>query len=51
MKSQAIYAVDPIYSAYHNNHPTLIERLEALDSYLDVDAKGTVEVKEGKKDL
>ncbi|GAA5875737.1 hypothetical protein JCM16303_003976 [Sporobolomyces ruberrimus] len=27
----AVYAVDHIYSAYHHNHPTLVERLEALD--------------------
>jgi len=28
---QAIYAVDHVYSSYHHNHPTLVERLEALD--------------------
>lgn len=34
-------------SAYHHNHPTLIERLDALDAQLDtLAAKG-----EAKKDL
>ncbi|GAA6061913.1 hypothetical protein JCM10212_000538 [Sporobolomyces blumeae] len=30
-KNLAVYAVDPVYSAYNHNHPTLVERLEALD--------------------
>lgn len=28
---KAVYQVDKIYSAYNHNHPTLVERLEALD--------------------
>ena len=35
MNVQAVYGVDWIYSAYNNNHPTLIERLEALDKQLE----------------
>ncbi|BGP43307.1 zinc metalloprotease [Rhodotorula kratochvilovae] len=31
-KNLAVHAVDPIYSALHHDHPTLVERLEALDS-------------------
>lgn len=42
-----MYGVDWIYSAYNNNHPTLIERLEALDKQLEKEE----EVKEGKKEL
>ncbi|GAA5969436.1 hypothetical protein JCM21900_006499 [Sporobolomyces salmonicolor] len=34
-KNLAIYGVDHIYSAYNHNHPTLVERLEALDAELD----------------
>ncbi|GAA5836035.1 hypothetical protein JCM3766R1_005137 [Sporobolomyces carnicolor] len=30
-KNLAVYQVDKIYSAYNHNHPTLVERLEALD--------------------
>lgn len=26
---------DHVYSAYHHNHPTLIERLDALDNLID----------------
>ena len=43
-KNLAIYGVDPIYSAYHHNHPTLIERLENLDTGLRIS-------QEKKKDL
>lgn len=42
--SQSIYGVDWIYSAYNHNHPTLTERLEALDGELRKEP-------EGKKDL
>ncbi|GAA6032445.1 hypothetical protein JCM8097_008178 [Rhodosporidiobolus ruineniae] len=31
----AVYEVDPVYSAYHHNHPTLVERLQALDARLE----------------
>ncbi|GAA5820038.1 hypothetical protein JCM11491_003612, partial [Sporobolomyces phaffii] len=33
-KNLAVYAVDPVYSAWNHNHPTLVERLEALDREL-----------------
>jgi STE24 endopeptidase len=39
--SQSLYGVDPLYSAYHHSHPTLVERLEALDA--------GIEKKKGKK--
>lgn len=32
---QAIYATDFLYSMYHNNHPTLVERLERLDEGIE----------------
>ncbi|KAM0746177.1 hypothetical protein T439DRAFT_329920 [Meredithblackwellia eburnea MCA 4105] len=41
----AIYGVDWVYSAYNHNHPTLIERLEALDG------KKQEPTREAKKDL
>ncbi|KAM0793014.1 hypothetical protein ACM66B_000506 [Microbotryomycetes sp. NB124-2] len=34
-KNLALTLTDPIYSAYNNNHPTLIERLDALDKVID----------------
>ncbi|BGP12992.1 hypothetical protein JCM10213_007983 [Rhodosporidiobolus nylandii] len=34
-KNLAVYGVDPVYSAFNHNHPTLVERLEALDAKLD----------------
>ncbi|GAA5890889.1 hypothetical protein JCM6882_008846 [Rhodosporidiobolus microsporus] len=34
-KNLSIYGVDPIYSARHHSHPTLVERLEALDAKLE----------------
>ncbi|KAI5476846.1 hypothetical protein MNV49_007142 [Pseudohyphozyma bogoriensis] len=46
----AIYGVDWIYSSWNNNHPTLIERLEALDEHLGEDGKEEKKV-EAKKDL
>lgn len=36
---QAVYGVDHVYSAYNHNHPTLVERLEALDAQLELDRK------------
>lgn len=44
----AIYGVDPVYSAYNHNHPTLVERLDALDKGLDGEEG---KPKEGKKEL
>ncbi|KWU45356.1 putative CAAX prenyl protease [Rhodotorula sp. JG-1b] len=38
-KNLAVYGVDHVYSAYNHNHPTLVERLEALDSQLARDTK------------
>lgn len=38
-KNLAVYGVDHVYSAYNHNHPTLVERLEALDAQLARDAK------------
>ncbi|GAA5980316.1 hypothetical protein JCM10908_001613 [Rhodotorula pacifica] len=38
-KNLAVYGVDHLYSAVNHNHPTLVERLEALDSQLARDAK------------
>ncbi|GAA5961908.1 hypothetical protein JCM3765_006432 [Sporobolomyces pararoseus] len=40
-KNLAVYAVDPIYSAYNHNHPTLVERLEALDKGMVEEEKKT----------
>ncbi|SCV68881.1 BQ2448_1002 [Microbotryum intermedium] len=40
-KNLAVYGVDPVYSAYNNNHPTLIERLDALDNALETGEKRT----------
>ncbi|GAA5890146.1 hypothetical protein JCM8208_002715 [Rhodotorula glutinis] len=34
-KNLAVYGVDHVYSALNHNHPTLVERLEALDAKLD----------------
>ncbi|GAA5831365.1 hypothetical protein JCM11251_003999 [Rhodosporidiobolus azoricus] len=34
-KNLSIYGVDPVYSARHHSHPTLVERLEALDAKLE----------------
>lgn len=45
---KAIYGVDPVYSAYNHNHPTLVERLDALDKGLDGEEG---KPKEGKKEL
>ncbi|GAA6000400.1 zinc metalloprotease [Rhodotorula paludigena] len=42
-KNLAVYAVDPVYSAYNHNHPTLVERLEALDAGLDNSGEKKVE--------
>ncbi|BGP53051.1 hypothetical protein JCM8202_004135 [Rhodotorula sphaerocarpa] len=38
-KNLAVYAVDHVYSAYNHNHPTLVERLDALDSQLARESK------------
>ncbi|KAK4705483.1 STE24 endopeptidase, partial [Phenoliferia sp. Uapishka_3] len=45
----SIYGVDWIYSAYNHNHPTLCERLEALDGELEKSSSGSKG--EAKKDL
>ncbi|KAK4054718.1 zinc metalloprotease [Microbotryomycetes sp. JL201] len=34
-KNLALTLTDPLYSAYKNSHPTLIERLDALDKAID----------------
>ncbi|BGP36946.1 zinc metalloprotease [Rhodotorula kratochvilovae] len=34
-KNLAVYGVDHVYSALNHNHPTLVERLEALDATLE----------------
>ncbi|GAA5971152.1 hypothetical protein JCM11641_004164 [Rhodosporidiobolus odoratus] len=34
-KNLAVYGIDPVYSAYNNSHPTLLERLQALDAKID----------------
>lgn len=31
-KNLSLYGVDPLYSAYNYTHPTLVERLDALDA-------------------
>jgi STE24 endopeptidase len=36
---QALTLTDKLYSALHHNHPTLIERLSALDKQLNEDQK------------
>ncbi|GAA5922160.1 zinc metalloprotease [Sporobolomyces koalae] len=39
-KNLAVYQVDPVYSAWNHNHPTLLERLEALDKkFLEMEQK------------
>ncbi|GAA6010343.1 hypothetical protein JCM10207_005183 [Rhodosporidiobolus poonsookiae] len=47
-KNLAVYGVDPIYSAYNHNHPTLLERLEALDK--GIAKLGGGAEREGKKE-
>lgn len=45
---------DRLYSLYHHSHPTLPERLVAMDEYEKTTAKGVngvKGVKEGKKEL
>ncbi|KAL8290522.1 hypothetical protein RQP46_002780 [Phenoliferia psychrophenolica] len=46
----SIYGVDWVYSAYNHNHPTLIERIDALDGELDK-SKSKVAKVESKKEL
>ncbi|TNY21705.1 putative CAAX prenyl protease [Rhodotorula diobovata] len=42
-KNLAVYGVDHVYSALNHNHPTLVERLEALDAQLDKAGEKKVE--------
>lgn len=45
-RSQMIYEVDPIYSAYTHDQPTLVERLAALDQLEEDRAKAGGEADE-----
>ncbi|GAA5896202.1 zinc metalloprotease [Sporobolomyces salmoneus] len=40
-KNLAVYQVDKLFSAWNHNHPTLIERLEALDKGIAEEQKKT----------
>ncbi|KAK4058232.1 zinc metalloprotease [Microbotryomycetes sp. JL221] len=46
-KNLALTLTDGVYSAFHNNHPTLIERLDALDKLIDEQEK-QVDTKKNK---
>jgi len=39
VKNLALYGVDKLYSTARHNHPTLQERLDALDELITVETK------------